>query len=278
MTNDPIQKEDYLEPDCLLCGEPFGQEPAFQPVPMDRVRQKLDELEGRQDFAGAERHLNYWLEEARLGRDRRGEFSLDNELMGFYRKQGRKDEAYRYAALAQALIVPLGIEGSVAAATCYVNSATVYDAFGEPERALEWFGRARDIYEKTLRPNDPLLGGLCNNMALALAATGRYDEAMALYERALDIMSTAPHGALEQAVTYMNMADAVHAQRGAEAGEELIGSYLDRAAALLDDPTLDRDGYYAFVCEKCAPGFDYYGWFAYAGELKERYEAIYAGT
>ena len=51
--------------------------------------------------------------------------------------------------------------------------------------------------------------------------------------------------------------------------------YLEKAAALLDDPTLPRDGYYAFVCEKCAPTFDYYGWFLIADDLKERAKTIY---
>ena len=278
MAFEPIQKEDYLEPECLLCGEPFGQEPRLKSVPMDRVRQKLDELEGRRDFAGAERHLKYWLEEARLGRDLRGEFSVRNEQMGFYRKQGSKEDAFAAAEAALALIAPLGIENSIAAATCYVNSATVYDAFGEPERSLPLFEKARVIYERELAPDDPLLGGLYNNMGLALAAVGRYGEARTLYAQALKIMSTAPHGALEQAVTYLNLADTAYAEHGDEAGEAEITDCLNRAAALLDSPGLEHDAYYAFVCDKCASGFDFYGWFAYAAELKERVERIYAGS
>lgn len=282
MTNDrmprALEPADYAEPACLLCGEPFGEPERFRPVPMDRVRARLDELEGRRDYAGAERQLRYWLEEARLGRDRRGEFSLQNERMGFYRKQGRRAEAFRCAEEALALIPELGIGDSVAAGTCYVNCATVCDAFGEPERALPYFAQARDIFEQHLSPTDPLLGGLYNNMALALAQLGRCAEAMELFARAIDIMSTKPGGEPEQAVTWLNMADTVCARDGAEAGEAEIQNCLERAAALLDAPGPARDGYYAFVCEKCAPGFDYYGWFAYASELKARAEAIYAGA
>ena len=271
----PIEKEDYLEPSCLLCGEPFGQEPRLGSVPMDRVRQKLDALEGRQDFAGAERLLNHWLEEARLAGDQRGEFALRNERMGFYRKQGRREEAYENAEAALALIPILRIDDSVAAATCYVNSATVYDAFGEPEKSLPLFEQARAIYERELSPKDPLLGGLCNNMGLALSALGRFGEARERFCQALDIMSTSP---LEQAITWMNLADLAMARDGIEAGEDEINRCLERASDLLDAPTLPRDGYYAFVCEKCAPGFDEYGWFARAAELRERSETIYAGT
>ena len=36
-----------------------------------------------------------------------------------------------------------------------------------------------------------------------------------------------------------------------------------------------RDGYYAFVCEKCASVFGYYGRFFYDGELRARARGIY---
>ena len=40
-------------------------------------------------------------------------------------------------------------------------------------------------------------------------------------------------------------------------------------------PGIPRDGYYAFVCEKCAPAFDYYGYFADAEEAAKKAESIY---
>ena len=39
----------------------------------------------------------------------------------------------------------------------------------------------------------------------------------------------------------------------------------------------NRDGYYAFVCEKCASVFGYYGWFLYNKEREERARTIYEG-
>ena len=39
-----------------------------------------------------------------------------------------------------------------------------------------------------------------------------------------------------------------------------------------------RDGYYAFVCEKCASVFGYYGRFFYEKELTERARRIYERT
>ena len=34
----------------------------------------------------------------------------------------------------------------------------------------------------------------------------------------------------------------------------------------------------AFVCEKCAPTFEYYGWFMTAKEIKRRSDEIYERT
>ena len=50
---------------------------------------------------------------------------------------------------------------------------------------------------------------------------------------------------------------------------------LDAAEKLIFDPEIPKDGYYAFYCEKCAPGFLYHGRFAAGEELKLRAEALY---
>ena len=50
---------------------------------------------------------------------------------------------------------------------------------------------------------------------------------------------------------------------------------VEKAKALIDTPELPRNGYYAFVCEKSAPTFDYYGYFLYADELKKTAGRIY---
>ena len=268
-----IDREDYLEPRCLLSMDPMGGEFCAQPIPLQRVIEKLDEYTDRRAYAAAGRHINYWLEEARAAGDKRGEFSLLNERMGFYRKQGRRKKAYESAEAARALIGVVG-EDSIGAGTCYVNCGTVYDHFDEPDKALEMFEKARLIYEKALDASDPRLGALYNNMGLALAALGRYGEANALFRDALNVMAKAP---LDQAITWLNMADAAAAEKGEVEAEEAIQGYLEHAAACLDDPASERDGYYAFVSSKCAPGFDHYGWFAYANELKEKAEKIYAG-
>ena len=271
----PIGKEDYVEPRCLLCEEPYGAEIAYRPVPQQRIMEKVDECMSRRDYAGVERHLLYWLEEARLGRDQKGELMIRNELIGHYRKVQQKDKAFAQIEAALRLLDEMDFSGTITAGTTYVNAATAYQAFGENAKAVKLFERAKAVYESIPSLKPELLGGLCNNMALSLVEEKRFSEARALYEQALSVMANAEHGALEQAITYLNMADAAEAELGLLDASETIDRYLETAQTLLDTPTLVRDGYYAFVCEKCAPTFAYYGWFAAADELNERARAIY---
>ncbi|MBQ1460009.1 MAG: tetratricopeptide repeat protein [Oscillospiraceae bacterium] len=276
MNDYDLKPADYVEPRCLLCGEPYGAAPQIKPIPQRRIIEKLDDYMSRRDYPAAERHLLYWLEEAKLGGDRRGELMVRNELVGHYRKAGDRDKALSHGEAALALLRELDFDGTVSAGTTYTNVATACNAFGENNRALTLFEKAKEVYEATPRTEPSLLGGLYNNMALTYVSLGRYEEAFALYEKALNIMGGVADGALEQAITYLNMADATAAQKGMEEAEAEIDTLVDRAWELLNDPSLPRNGYYAFVCEKCAPSFSYYGYFSAANELTWRAENIYA--
>ena len=55
----PLRPEDYVEPRCVLCGEPYGAEAKVNPVPQQRIIEKMDEYMAKRDYDGAERHLNY---------------------------------------------------------------------------------------------------------------------------------------------------------------------------------------------------------------------------
>ena len=277
MSNDKgyLTPEDYAEPRCVLCDEPYGVTPEVKAVPQQRIIQKMNEYMSRRDYAGARRHLEYWLEEAKLGHDKGGELLIRNELIGHFRKTGEKDKAFESIDEALKLVKELDFESNISAGTTYVNAATAYNAFGENEKSIELFEKAKNVFESNSNTAHSLLGGLYNNMALTYAALGRYDDAFSLYEKALEVMEKVENGVLEQAITYLNMADALEAKSGIEENEKRIFEYLDKAYDLLDSENVSRDGYYAFVCEKCAPCFSYYGYFAAAEELKKRSETIY---
>ena len=270
-----MEPEDYTDPACPFCTEQYEKEPPVRVLPADRVIRKLDEHLSRNDYAAAERHLRYWLAEAEDGRDLRGEFLVRGELAGLYRKLGRAEDALSQSERTMELVGRLGMENSMDGATAMINRATVLKAFGRAGEALPLFERARAVYESSPAVGPERLGGLYNNYALALTDAGRFGEARALYEKALAVMERAENGEPERAVTWLNLADLETAERGPETAEEAVARCLGQAEALLDTPGLPRDGNYAFVCEKCAPVFSYYGWFMTARELTRRASEIY---
>lgn len=278
MNNDILKPEDYLEPECPLCEQPYGADAPIRPVPQQRIAEKMDEYMSRRDYPAVERHLLYWLEEAKMGNDRRGELMIRNELVGHYRKVNAREKAFAHADAALGLIDLLDFDGTISSGTTYTNIATAYNAFNENEKALELFEKARNVYESSSFTRKDLLGGLYNNMALTCVSLGKYTEAFDLYDKALKTMAQTENGELEQAVTYLNMADALEAEKGMDRAENEINDCLDKAYDLLKTGHLPHGGYYAFVCEKCAPVFAYYGYFLAADELKKTAEEIYAGT
>lgn len=273
--NNKMDVTDYTDPICPFCTDQFQKKQPIQPIPTQRVLQKLDEHLGRNDYDSAERHLLYWLDEAKSGRDKHGMLTIQNELMGIYRKTNRKEQALESVDNSLRLVNELGIKSSIAAGTTYTNAATVYKAFSMPEESIALFEKAKSIYESELKSDDSRLGGLYNNLGLTLTDLKRFDEAEKYYKKAVDVMSQNQYGELEVAITYLNLCDLAEAKYGSEQSENIINNYIEKAYDLLNRDYLPRNGYYAFVCEKCAPTFGYYGRFLYEKEFSDRARNIY---
>lgn len=270
-----LKPEDYLEPACPLCADGLSGQTPVHRISLCRMMQKLDEYLARNDYPGAERHLRFWLGEARCNNDEQGALAVYNELMGLHRKCGQEAQALDDTRQALKLLDELELEGTVTAATTRVNVGTVLKAFGQPESALLHYRAAESVYLQALSADDARLGGLFNNMALALAEKKEFSQANAYYRRALAVMQQVENGALEQAITWLNMANCAEDELGILESEECVSTCLAYAEALLERPELPRNGYYAFVAEKCASAFRYFGHFAYAAELEQRAEEIY---
>lgn len=243
-------------------------------ISISRVLERLDAYLAKNDYESAEAHLLYWLSEALSLGDFRSELPIRNELMGLYRKLGNRESALEMVDSALDLIHRTEAEDSVSSATTYLNCATVYKAFDMAKKAIPVFEKSKEIYERELDGADPRLGGLYNNMALALVDEKRFGEAHMLYERAISVMEQNEGKELEIAITHLNIATASEAQLGLENSESEVQGRLEIARKILDTYPR-RDGYYAFVCEKCASVFGYYGHFAYENELTERARSIY---
>ena len=266
-----LNKEDYTEPCCPL---DMTREPR-ETIPAGRAIEKLDSYLNKNDYASAERHIVYWIGEAEALGDKRGKLTMLNEYIGLCRKLGKEAEAMKSIEEALPLAKALGFDGTVTMGTTLVNAATAYKAFGKAEKAMPLYEKATVIYEERLPENDAKLGALYNNSALTACDLGDFGRAEELFTKALGIMQNVENGELEMAITYCNLADLTAAKCGVEEGEERIDAYLEKAQELLETKTLPHNGYYAFVCEKCAPTLGYYGYFAAERELKERAREIY---
>lgn len=241
-----------------------------------RILDKLDIYLNANDYAGAERHLMYWLLDAKQSNNTQLELLMNNELIGLHRKLGNKEKALEFVRDALNLVSQMNIVNNLGAATTYINCGTAYKAFGDAEASLALFDKAKEIYHQYLPADDVRWGGLYNNMALALVDVRQFAAASFYYNRAIGIMEIT-NKPLEVAITYLNLADAKVAELGLEESEATVSEYLNMAMQLLDSYE-HRDGYYAFVCDKCASVFGYYGYFAYQSELERRRNEIYART
>lgn len=268
--NNILTKDDYEEPRCLL-----NMHPEVTPIPVRRIIDKLDAYLSQNDYDAAERLLRHWLAEAEACNDKRGKLTVLNEQIGLYRKTGKESECLGAIESALSLADSMEMNESVTYGTTLVNAATGYKAFGKAAEALPLYRKAQALYESLLEEHDEKLGGLYNNMALALTERGEYCEAETLFEKAIAVMERQENGALEVAITHLNIADLIAAEKGLEAGDKDIEMHLLEAENLLNTEELPRNGYYAFVCEKCAPVFGYYGHFLTAQELNKRARDIY---
>ena len=241
----------------------------------NEILKTLDSYLHKNDYETAENYLKETLEKALNENHRKTVLLILNELMGLSRKINKKEQALHYVDMAINHIKSMGIELNIGAATTYLNCATVYKAFSMPENASPLFLKAKEIYEKELSPADERLAGLYNNMGLNLVDLKEFDKAYELYQKALSVLQNIKGKEPEQAITYLNMASLVEARSGLVDGEKEIFKFLDEAIKLLDLSYSETDGNYAFVCEKCASVFGYYGYFFYENDLKTRSRRIY---
>lgn len=262
---------------CASCGyknisadEPIGK------INVSAVISKLDAYFSKNDMTSAGRLLEYWQSEAASLRDLRGELSIVNEMLGYYRKVLDENKGLSSVSRSLELVRCLGISEEVSGATVLLNAATTLKAFGKASEAVGIYEDVLSVYSEKLDAGDARLGGFFNNYALALTDLGRYGEAHECYKNALDIMKNANGGIIDCAATHVNMAHLFEAWHGAECEE--IEKNLTRALEIINGENTPRDSYYAFVLSKCAPSFEYFGFFADAREIKERSEKIYEGA
>ena len=260
-----MENENIIIKPCSSCSN-------FVNFDLSRIKTKLDFLFDRKDFDEAERLMKYWIDEAVINNNKRVELELKNEYMGLLRKLNREEDAIKIANDAYNLIYELNVQNSVSVGTIFINIGTVYKAFFRSREAKKYFDIAKEIYEKNLDRDDILFAGLYNNMGLMLVDIKEFDEALNLYNRAINILKINKKNELDCAITYLNIADLYYKKNNGNINEDIeviINDCIESAWQYLNRENILNDEYYRFVIEKCMPSFSFYGYFVYEKKLKD---------
>lgn len=274
-----MEMKDYIESRCCFDAAAYKKAPDAAPTAeklnVPEIIRGLDALyeQGREN--SAQDYLEGWLRLSREKGDWRCELSMLSELLGQYRRSGDRDKGLECVRQALELVEKHSMSDTLSGATVQLNAATTLKCFGRAEEALALFRRVSRVYSDKLDPLDYRFAGLYNNMALALTDKGEYKSAEQYFLRAMAVMEHCPGGENELAVSCCNLAELYGRQ---DMEDVRIGQRLEMAWDYLNSDGLKKDGYHAFTISKCAPCFDYFGYFLYAGELRERAKRIYEGT
>lgn len=249
-------------------------------ISVDRILAKYDDYISKNDTISALKHLEYWEKEISIVKDdnifnKRSLLTIENELIGMYRQLKLKEKADKVISIALSLIDELEINRSASTSVIYTNIATSYKVFEEYDKALYYYNLAFDIYnEKDYDKNTYEYASLLNNYALVLIDTGDYDNANDKFNEAINVLNVLGGKDLEIAMTYLNIATLIDTKDGIDK-EDIIDENLNKAMAIFDGSSVTRNSYYAYVCDKAASVYSYFGYFLYAKELKERRDYIY---
>ena len=249
-------------------------------ISIDRILSKYDSYISKNDTASALRHLEYWEREISIVKDdnltnKRSLLTIENELIGMYRQLKIKEKADKVIASVLSLIDELDINENTSVATIYTNIATAYKVFEEYDKALYYYNLSFDIYnKKEYDKNTYEYASLLNNYALVLIDTFDYDNANNKFLEAIDVLNKIGGKDLEIALTYLNIATLIDA-KDSIGKEKEIDDYLEQAKTIFDSDKVVRNSYYAYVCDKAASVYSYFGYFLYAKELRERRDYIY---
>lgn len=179
--------------------------------------------------------------------DAAGEFSVLNEILGFYRSQGRHSDNIAMVERLIALSKHMQIEGSEAWATTLINIATAYRAAGQYTQAQQWYSEALNQSEQLFGKHDRRLAALHNNLSMLYSETGDLKQAASELEQALSIISassTDPSRDIDVASTHTNLA-LVLAQTNTDHSREQAYDHAATALRIYRHGGLEHSGHFA---------------------------------
>ena len=172
----------------------------------NEFHERLDAFYAAGDAPGAYAFLRAQRDDALAWGDRALLLTADNALIGHCRENVIFDEVEGYYREAIDSIEALGLHGTHAEATTFLNTATAYCIMGRSGESEALYDAAEALYRRILPPNDPYMAAVFNNRGLLLRAQGKAAEAYASFEKALAVLSACGDVEAETAATRLNLA------------------------------------------------------------------------
>lgn len=130
---------------------------------------------------------------------------LLSEMIGYYRVTSQFELGNQIAGQAIKILIAHQLENSIAAATTYLNIATLYRVQGQYQNSLKMYQECEKIYQKELEETDERYASFYNNYSLLYQEMGEIDKALELESKALSIIERLKDCEIEEAITYANL-------------------------------------------------------------------------
>lgn len=242
-----------------------------------RFIEQLDRCFAEKNLTAAASCLSFWEGEAKNAGDERGLLTVMNEAVGLYRRTKEREKARHAVEECLTLLKTLDLMETASGNVILVNCATTLSSLGETEKSIPLYEAAQEQARRDGRTDTYEYAALLNNKAAALDALERYDEAEAHWREAIRILKEEGKHDGEIAISYVCLAHLFY-DRG-PSGREEAEHLMDDAWEYLNSPRItERGGNYAFVLEKCAPSFTFFGREIEAQALRETAEEIYGAA
>ncbi|MBQ6660567.1 MAG: tetratricopeptide repeat protein [Lachnospiraceae bacterium] len=242
-------------------------------IPMNSVWAAVENCMTKKDYVTAKAVLAEAGREAVSYGDLSGQLQVLHERIALYRRLGEFTECDELCNRAVEILDQLNMQTTKAAALLFVNIADTLIAEERYRDALRYLEPAASILEAE-DEKSAALASAYNSAGIALTAIGEYEKASEKFETALSILLANPANVLDTATTHINMAHLINVWTN---DDETANQHLITAFRLLDSKDLAHDYRYADTCLSCAESFEYFGFFLYKNQLRERAASVFAG-
>ena len=194
---------------------------------INRFLEELDRLFEEKNINDVEPFLRISMDKATEEEDKSAQFTILNEMMGFYRDTSEYDKSIKACQQCIGLMKEMNIEGTVDYATALQNIANAHRAAGLLEESLNYYMETFAIYEENIEPGDYRFASLNNNIALLYQEMGNYEKAAQHLKKALAIIEKIPGAEIEVATTLSNLGASLLEIEEIQEAEECLNKALE---------------------------------------------------